>query len=444
MPINHHTTRRTTGSSLARAGFSITVLVLAALPACGGEDDEPANVEGTGASSATGGAGGTSTGGVAAGGATGGVAPTGGAAPSGGVGATGATGGTGPATGGSQASGGGGAATGGTTTGGAATGGTATGGTESGGAPTGGTATGGTESGGAPTGGTATGGTESGGAPTGGTATGGTESGGAPTGGTATGGADEGGSAGTGGEDDVVPSPGCGTTATLQSGTITLGSRNYILNVPADYDSNHPYRLILGFHGANGRSSDVAGDYFGLLPLSEGSTIFVAANANGGLWSATTDVAYVDDILAQVTAALCIDTSRIMMEGFSQGAAMAWTIACSRPNVFRAMVGHSGGGVTSPTTCEPIAYLGSLGLSDIGGNSQATQTDPFARWNGCTVETLPTAPTGSHVCTDYEGCPAADPVRWCSYDGGHTPSPTDAGQSRSWMPEEVWAFVNRF
>ncbi|MBN2192285.1 MAG: hypothetical protein JW751_05670 [Polyangiaceae bacterium] len=242
----------------------------------------------------------------------------------------------------------------------------------------------------------------------------------------------------------MAPSTGCGQAATLQSGTINRGSRNYILNVPANYDSSHPYRLILGFHGANGRASDVSGDYFGLLPLSNGSTIFIAANADGGFWSASTDIAYVDDILAQVTADLCIDTSRIMLEGFSQGAAMAWNIACSRPNAFRAMVGHSGGGVTSPTTSEPIAYLGSLGLSDIGGNSQATQTDPFARWNGCTVETLPTAPTGSHVCTNYEGCPAAAPVRWCSYDGGHTPSPTDAGQSRSWMPEEVWTFLSAF
>jgi len=406
---------------------------------------EPANVEATGASSAAGGAGGTSTGGVAAGGATGGLALTGGAVPSSGVDATGATGGTGPANGGSPASGGGsattsGAATGGAPTGGAAPGGTATSGAATGGAPTGGIATGGaagttTAQGGAPTGGTATGGAvEGGSAGTGGIATGGVA-------GSTTA---RGGSAGTGGEDAPVPSPGCGATATLQSGTITLGSRNYILNVPADYDSDHPYRLILGFHGANGRASDVAGDYFGLLPLSAGSTIFVAANADGGLWSAATDVAYVDQILEQVTAALCIDTSRIMMEGFSQGAAMAWTIACSRPNVYRAMVGHSGGGVASPTTCEPIAYLGSLGLSDIGGNSQATQTDPFARWNGCTVETLPTAPAGSHVCTDYAGCPATDPVRWCSYDGGHTASPTDAGQSRSWMPEEVWAFVSRF
>lgn len=216
------------------------------------------------------------------------------------------------------------------------------------------------------------------------------------------------------------------------------------MNVPADYDSSHPYRLILGFHGATGQASDISGNYFGLLPLSEGSTIFVAANAVGGLWSASTDVTYVDDILTQVTGDLCIDTSRIMLEGFSQGAAMAWTITCARPNVFRAVVGHSGGGVANPTTCEPVAYLGSLGLDEMGSNSQATQTDQFARWNGCTIETLPTAPAGGHVCTDYQGCPSNAPVRWCSYDGGHTPSPTDSGQGSSWMPQEVWAFFTQF
>jgi poly(3-hydroxybutyrate) depolymerase len=123
---------------------------------------------------------------------------------------------------------------------------------------------------------------------------------------------------------------------------------------------------------------------------------------------------------------------------------MAWTLACQRPGVFHALVGHSGGGLTSPTSCQPIPYLGSLGLSDIGGNSQKTQTDPFARWNGCTVATLPTAPTGGHLCTNYSGCPTTAPVRWCSYDGGHTASPTDAGQSSSWMPKEVWAFLSQY
>ncbi len=33
-----------------------------------------------------------------------------------------------------------------------------------------------------------------------------------------------------------------------------------------------------------------------------------------------------------------------------------------------------------------------------------------------------------HVCTDYTGCPAGYPVRWCSYHGGRTPQPTDMGR----------------
>jgi len=129
------------------------------------------------------------------------------------------------------------------------------------------------------------------------------------------------------------------------------------------------------------------------------------------------------------------------VEGFSQGAAMSWTLACSKPGVFRAAVGHSGGGVTNPKSCEPIAYMGSLGLQE--GNGQNTQTDQFAKWNGCTITTLPRAPTGSHVCTDYTGCPSGKPVRWCSYDGGHTPSPSDQGKSSSWMPMEVWGFLSK-
>ena len=125
---------------------------------------------------------------------------------------------------------------------------------------------------------------------------------------------------------------------------------------------------------------------------------------------------------------------------------MSWVLACSRPGVFRADVGHSGGGVANPTTCQPIAYMGSLGIHDVGTNSQATQTDQFATWDGCTIEMLPVEPNGGggHVCTNYKGCSAGHPVRWCSYDGGHTPSPTDSGQSMSWMPSEVWPFLSQF
>jgi poly(3-hydroxybutyrate) depolymerase len=170
--------------------------------------------------------------------------------------------------------------------------------------------------------------------------------------------------------------------------------------------------------------------------------LFVSLNADGAGWSAATDVAYVDEVLKLVESELCVDTTRVMLEGFSQGTAMAWTIACSRPGVYRAAVGHSGGGVANPSSCQPIAYFGSGGLQE--SVSQTTQTDQFAKWDACTIETFAKAPSGGHACSDYKGCSAGHPVRWCGYDGGHTPAPSDAGKSTSWMPAEVWSFVSLF
>jgi hypothetical protein len=71
---------------------------------------------------------------------------------------------------------------------------------------------------------------------------------------------------------------------------------------------------------------------------------------------------------------------------------MSGTLACARPGVFRAAGGHSGSGVTNPTKCDPIRYLGSGGLQE--NVTQTTQTDQFAKWNGCTIETFAKAPTG--------------------------------------------------
>jgi len=281
-----------------------------------------------------------------------------------------------------------------------------------------------------------------GGAPGGGTGSGGAANGGAPT-------AGAGGAGGAGGGSTGATSKGCGKTPTLKSGSLTIQSdgksRKYMLRLPDNYDNKKPYRLIMGFHGATGNATEVAGgqnnNYFGLYSLASGSTIFVATEAVGGIWAAT-DVTYVNAVLDQVEGDLCIDTDRVGLEGFSQGAAMVWTVACSRAKTFRFAVGHSGGGLANPSTCEPIAYLGSLGLQEGGG--QTSQTDKFAKWNGCMIETLPKAPTGGHLCSDYQGCSAGHPVRWCQYDGGHTPSPTDSGQGQSWMPKEVWKFVSQF
>jgi poly(3-hydroxybutyrate) depolymerase len=254
-------------------------------------------------------------------------------------------------------------------------------------------------------------------------------------------------------------SAGCGRAPTLKNSpsnnsftqntlTISGKSRQFIIRWPDDYKNTSPYRLILGLHGATGKGADVAGSsssegpYFGLWDLSKGSTIFVAPSADGGLWDAANDTAFVKEILKTVEGDLCIDTSRVMLEGFSQGAAMSWTLGCNITGVFRAVVGHSGGGVANPSQCQPIPYFGSGGKQE--NVTQTTQSDQFARWDGCTIETFAAAPTGGHACNDYKGCSAGHPVRWCPYDGPHTPSPTDSGKTMSWMPSEVWPFFSQF
>ncbi len=280
-------------------------------------------------------------------------------------------------------------------------------------------------------------------------------SGGNAAGASGTGGSGAGGSSGSGdgGTANAVPSAGCNKTPTLKNSpstanqntlTVSGASRQFVVRWPTNYDNTHPYRLILDFHGATGSDTEEAPGYFGLFALSNNTTIFAAGSAVGGIWDATADLTFVDALLKAVEDDLCIDTSRVELEGFSQGGAMVATLACSRPGVFRAAVGHSRGGLTAPSTCQPIPYLGSLGLSDVSGNSQATQTDPFAKWNGCKVTTMPLAATGSHVCTSYTGCPADYPVIFCSFDGPHTASPTDSGKSTSWMPAEVWPFLSQF
>jgi len=51
----------------------------------------------------------------------------------------------------------------------------------------------------------------------------------------------------------VAPSPGCGrnqASGTVSSTTTVNGKRrSYITNIPANYNSSNPYRLIFMFHG---------------------------------------------------------------------------------------------------------------------------------------------------------------------------------------------------
>jgi poly(3-hydroxybutyrate) depolymerase len=340
----------------------------------------------------------------------------------------------------------------GTSTAGGSTGGASTGGTGTAGTGTAGTSTGGSlaTSAGSGGGGASNAGANQGGGGAAAGGLGGTGGAAGATGGGAAGG-NGGGSAGAGGSAGVKMSAGCNKAPpTLKSATVNQAtpansimvgsqSRQFLTRWPTNYDNKKAYPLLIGLHGANGNISENGRDNFGLWSLAMDSTIFVTLAAMGGLWSANSDLAYADAVLKQVESELCIDTSKVVLQGFSQGAAMSWFLTGSRPGVFRAVIGHSGGGVQGVPALSSVAYFGSLGTGENGG--QNTQTDQFAKANGCTIETLPRAETGKHVCTPYKGCKDGFPVTWCSFDGGHGFQDTDSGSNSSWVPGAVWAFL---
>ena len=422
-------------------------------------------------------------------------APQDGGAPTGSAGSTG-TGGTNPSGGSS------GAGTGGTTgsagTGGAVSG---TGGQASGGrgGSGGSTATGGAGAGsGGASGGAGAGGR--GGGPGGASNGGSSGTGGASTGGrSGTGGSAGGG--GAGGSSAAVPSKGCGMSngaKTLTTGgssvmnalptstrlKITSGgmSREYIIDLPADYDPKHPYRLIFSWHQAygsdtgnaigqypanNGPNFDAKSyAYFGLrreaLAANE-PAIFIAPGGIGNLpWDYNRDVALFDALLTLVDANLCIDDNRVFTTGFSFGAMMSYALSLGRPDKLRGAVTMAAANYnfTQPTnTHTAIAYFGITGMSDgtcpwgddtRGGKACVVQ---HAKDNGCTAAaTIQTAMVGSkkHVCYDYQGCKAGYPVKVCTFDGAHTPSAIADGSSggddglKAFVPPLAWKFISQF
>ncbi|WP_347597603.1 cellulose binding domain-containing protein [Acrocarpospora sp. B8E8] len=254
----------------------------------------------------------------------------------------------------------------------------------------------------------------------------------------------------------------------MTNGTNTIQSsgknRSYILRIPNSYDRNRPYRLIFGFHWLGGTATDVATGqtvqrdvwaYYGLLRLAAESTIFVAPQGlnNGWANSGGEDVTFVDDMLRRIEADLCVETTQRFALGFSYGAAMSYSLACSRANVFRAVAVYAGGQLSGCSGgTQPIAYFAAHGLRDSvlsisGGRSLR---DRFVRNNGCTAQNPPEPSQGSltHRSTSYSGCAAGRPVVWAAFDEGHIAAPQDGAPgdsgSRTWLPAETWQFFTQF
>jgi poly(3-hydroxybutyrate) depolymerase len=267
---------------------------------------------------------------------------------------------------------------------------------------------------------------------------------------------------------------------------LSIGGRDYIIDVPANYDRSHPYRLIFSWHQAYGSAN---GNAVGQYPANQGPNFNAQNYAFFGLhreataandpaifiapqgitdfpWEYDRDVALFDDLLALVDANLCIDDSRVFTTGFSFGAMMSHALSLGRQSKLRAAVTMAAANFnfTQPAGPRaPFAYFGITGMGDgtcpwIRNGNSTTEGGKYcvlehAVDNGCTIPAdIATAMGGSknHVCYDFEGCDAGYPVKVCTFDGNHTPSAVADGASggddglNAFIPPLAWEFISQF
>ena len=253
-----------------------------------------------------------------------------------------------------------------------------------------------------------------------------------------------------------------------------VAARPYGFKEPATYDPKTPTPLVIVLHGY-GAAGLVQQAYLGFSILSETKT-FLLAYPDGTLdskgkrfWNATDaccdydhtgvdDVAYIGQIIDDVTAHYNVDPKRIYLVGHSNGAFMSHRFACDVAPRIAAIVTIAGMQWSDAAKCNPanpVAVLQVHGDADqtvlYGGGDFATGSYPSAHqtvatWaakNGCTGAIAATGETldldanlaGAETTVErYDGCPANVEL-WTIHGGGHIPSWTAA------WPDAMWGFL---
>jgi len=279
--------------------------------------------------------------------------------------------------------------------------------------------------------------------------------GGSPSsGGTSSGGSSAtGGSPSSGGEGGAGPTSGCegpvGTTGQQELSLDVDGlTRTYVLSVPQGYDGSTAMPLVFAWHGLGGDGA-LARLYFGVEQEADGGAIFaypdgLPIESQGGEpgWDLSADgidVAFFDQLLAELSAAYCVDGARVFSIGHSYGGYMTNRLGCSRADVLRGVGPVAGGppfgGGQSPCTGSMAAFM-THGTFDetVEVDQGIAARDGYLERAGCTMTSAAVEPS---PCVAYEGCAADTPVVWCEHD-------TPAENAHGWpdfVATGLWDFL---
>lgn len=233
--------------------------------------------------------------------------------------------------------------------------------------------------------------------------------------------------------------------------------RWYSLFVPNSYDGM-PTPLVIDLHGyLSGSAGQAAMSDFARLAEEE-RFVWVTPQGNGAMpyWNAVPhpdlpdDVAFVEDVIDDLERRLCIDSARVYVSGFSNGAFLASLVACRLSERVSAVAAVAG--LLLPANCEPsrpvpvlaihgtddryVSFDGgpNPGLDELPWNDESSAAFnglPFAKvtttaanWatlDGCDPDPSTTKVGPNVDLIEYSGCSADSVIRlYVINGGGHT------------------------
>ncbi len=262
---------------------------------------------------------------------------------------------------------------------------------------------------------------------------------------------------------------------TLNSGG---ADRSYILHVPPSFDGSQAMPLVFVLHGLGGNAESMVHSTKMNL-LADQKNFFVAyLNGQGdpqgwntGITSWLTtpldDVAYIRALAADLETQLKVDTKRIYVMGFSNGAFMTHVLGAEASDLFAAgalaegtigMNQADGSVLKTPTPSAPFPILIMHGQDDAripynGGQSDKPQVnvlsvaDAVKMWtdaDGCTGGALTMiSPNGNFTVNDYKTCTGDTEVKLITLTNGQHQWPTPADAANFSGTEAAWNFFSQ-
>jgi polyhydroxybutyrate depolymerase len=238
-------------------------------------------------------------------------------------------------------------------------------------------------------------------------------------------------------------------------------ARMYRVHIPAKYVAATPAPLLVALHGGGGNMDLQADDtLYGQTTKSESEGAIVVfpngfsrlASGKFATWNAgnccgaardrqVDDVGFIRKVVAQVSTRWNVDRNRIYATGMSNGAMMAYRLACDAPDVFKAIAAVAGTDNTRECRpARPISILHIHAKDDthvlFGGGAGPDSADAavvtdyvsvpntIAKWvrqDACTAAAQRVLDKPGATCELHASCQGGARVQLCVTDtGGHS------------------------